>query len=214
MKAVRFKAEPELVVANMGGEAITLTTTEPDLKAGWISFFGAEGTEMLALHPSDGIRIYGRELTPTPENARETWDAINAWVMCTKQGYAEPATSEANRLFAELETLKREMPYLEDVRFMMMMGVTCGLEHPLEWAAQAWRTPGATFSDEYYERMRTSIARFLIELDEARGPAPEPATTESIVAWANGHFKDNEFFQGFFDFLRPNIELHLAEKRR
>jgi hypothetical protein len=51
----------------------------------WTIFqgFDAEGRsiEMLAFHPTDGVRIYGQALSPTPENAAEVWKTFSTWMM-------------------------------------------------------------------------------------------------------------------------------------
>ena len=100
--------------------------------------------------------------------------------------------------------------YFEDFRWIVLAGITCGLDHPIEWAANAWRTPGGTLSSEYYQRMQLSVPRFLIDVYEAQGPSDVPMTPDVVIGWANKHFENNEMFVGFFDIFRPGFE-HLLK---
>ena len=50
-------------------------------ESGWVVFTSSEpSVEMLAMHPTKGVRIYGHALSPTPENAAELWKAFGDWM--------------------------------------------------------------------------------------------------------------------------------------
>ena len=50
-----------------------------DPEAGSIKFSGADGSEMLYLHQNE-IRVLGKRLEPTPDNAREVYEGFTRWL--------------------------------------------------------------------------------------------------------------------------------------
>lgn len=97
-----------------------------------------------------------------------------------------------------------EAPYNATFRWIVTSGITCGLDHPIEWAINAWRTPGGTLGDAYYEEMRAHLPRFLVEMYQTQGPGTESATAWDILRWVETHYSDGRF-NGFFDFLTDEI---------
>lgn len=88
--------------------------------------------------------------------------------------------------------------YLEDFHWIVTSGLTCGLDHPIEWAVNAVRTPGGTLSDDYYTRMRESVPRFLTEMYEAI-ELEEAAPWSKVQEWVNHYYQPDHPCQGFFD---------------
>lgn len=97
-----------------------------------------------------------------------------------------------------------EAAYNRVFRWIVTSGITCGLDHPIEWAINAWRTPGGTLSEAYYQEMRAHLPRFLVEMYQTQGPGTESATARDILQWVEGHYSDDRF-NGFFDFLTDEI---------
>lgn len=87
--------------------------------------------------------------------------------------------------------------YLEDFHWIVTLGIGCGLDHLIEWAVNAWRTPGGSLGLEYYERMRHSIPRFLAELYESC-PRKRPGTLEEVLSWCDEHYEQGHMCRGFF----------------
>ena len=104
----------------------------------------------------------------------------------------------------------RDKDYYRDAYFIVDCGLSCGLEHPIEWAANAWRTPGGTMSADYYVRMREVIPRFLVEMHKTMEMA-EPATGAVIVAWTQAHWAENEMMQSFFKAWEPLLDSAIAD---
>jgi hypothetical protein len=94
--------------------------------------------------------------------------------------------------------------YFKEFHWIVTVGVGCGLEHPLEWAVQALRTPGGTLSPEYYATMEAVMPRFLVEMYEATYNEP-PLLADDVLAWSDEHFKENDMMRGFFKYLRDDI---------
>lgn len=106
-----------------------------------------------------------------------------------------------------------EATYNRVFRWIVTSGITCGLDHPIEWAINAWRTPGGTFPDSYYVEMAAYLPRFLVEFFQAQGPGAESATAKDILQWVEAHYPDGRF-DGFFDCLADRITAVLVETPR
>jgi len=100
--------------------------------------------------------------------------------------------------------------YLPWFRSIVMMGLTCGLEGPVQWAMQAHRTPGGSFLPSYYVEIEKHLPRFLSEMYEARYCA-KAKTADEVLDWCNEGYEDGEFtMRGYFEFLREAIAQHLT----
>ena len=95
------------------------------------------------------------------------------------------------------------MEYYDFFHSVVFSGICCGLEHPLEWVLNYWRTPGATMSPDYYTQARKLIPRLLVELYEATHmKIPEDAT--AVLKWFNAHW-EHDMFIGIFDSMTEGI---------
>ena len=96
-----------------------------------------------------------------------------------------------------------ELDYLKFFHWVTLMGITCGMENTVQNAIQAWRTPGASLNDEYYESISKHIPRYLCECWEADHLA-KPVTVDEVIEWADKG--SNDMMVGFFDPWREAIE--------
>lgn len=88
------------------GPTMTYATVASEVEAGW-SLFVSDEVEILAFHATKGVRVYGKELSPTPENATEIWNGFSDWMKRTRQ-FNDAWENEANRQQMELEQLRIE----------------------------------------------------------------------------------------------------------
>lgn len=104
-----------------------------------------------------------------------------------------------------------ERTYEKTALFIVSSGIACGLDNPIGWAVNAWRTPGGTMDDEYYDEMKRVIPRFLAEFYEC--VHLEPPTADKVRAWIEAHYKDNEYARQMTLQFVPLVEQHLAGSR-
>lgn len=106
-----------------------------------------------------------------------------------------------------------EYKYLQFYHWVVSSGIACGLNHPIEWAVNAWRTPGASFDEDYYRNAREFLPRFLCEMysDENIG---FPKSADEVLKWCNDHYDKNPMCQDFFEFIRDRIEDEMAKRKK
>jgi len=75
--------------------------------------------------------------------------------------------------------------------WVITAGWLCGLQHPVEWAMQAWRTPGGTMGDDYYEEMKVVLPRLLCEFFEAE--RQQEPTVDLVKEWMEDHYIVNDY---------------------
>ena len=93
--------------------------------------------------------------------------------------------------------LSPENEYLRTFHWIVTSGIVCGLDHPIEWAVNALRTPGATLEEDYYERMYHHLPRFLVEMFEAEH-CRESESIEELRSWCDNHYPEGHLCRGFF----------------
>lgn len=108
---------------------------------------------------------------------------------------------------------EEELAYLRFFHFAVTAGIICGLDHPIEWAINAYRTPGGTLSGDHYRDARKHLPRFLCEMFEDLNQK-EPEGTDEVLAWCDEHYREGHLARGFFGFLRPEVDRYLEEKGR
>jgi len=103
--------------------------------------------------------------------------------------------------------------YLEFYHWTVSGGLICGLDHPIEWAVNAIRTPGATFTEDYYKRANKLMPQYLYEMYAAIN-CGSPMSAQDVLEWCDDHYKQNKMCQGFFDYLEKDIQEHISKQRR
>ena len=106
---------------------------------------------------------------------------------------------------------KAELAYLRFFHFAVTGGIICGLDHPIEWAINAYRTPGGTLSADYYRDARKHLPRFLCEMYRDLNMR-EPETADEVLAWCDEHYRKDHLCRGFFGFLKEEIDGYLKER--
>jgi len=101
--------------------------------------------------------------------------------------------------------------YLKQFHWIVTSGWVCGLSHPIEWMVNALRTPGGTFSSDYYEQMENITARYLCETYEAV-ECSEPKDAKDILTWCDDHYPEGHLCKGFFDRFEKNINTYIQLK--
>ena len=108
------------------------------------------------------------------------------------------------------------MTYDSAFRFIVVTGVGCGLDHPYEWALNAWRTPGGSMHPEWYEEFAPHLARFLVEITDALSQqgVEMPADAAGVLARVDQHFAGEDgkgIWQGAFAQLESQIAAALEQ---
>lgn len=93
--------------------------------------------------------------------------------------------------------MEGDQQYLKDFHWCVTSGLVMDLDHPIGWAVNCWRTPGATFSPEYYQRMLRFIPRFLLEVLEAQNLGKP--TVEEVYQWVAEHYEQNPQMNDLFN---------------
>lgn len=99
---------------------------------------------------------------------------------------------------------KEEWCYLAFYNFIVSSGIVSKLTHPIEWAVNAYRTPGATFSKEYYIKCNKYLPRFLCEICSDYHCA-RPENADEVLQWCDAHYKQNSIIRNPFDLSRIGI---------
>ena len=94
---------------------------------------------------------------------------------------------------------------------VVTMGWVCGLTDPVEIIINAYRTPGATLGEEYYERMRKHIPRFLYEAYEYAHLCP-PSSAADILEYVNNHYPEHHLCRDFFEPFKQSIQNYVDGK--
>lgn len=104
--------------------------------------------------------------------------------------------------------------YEEFFVWTVTAGWGCGLEHPIQWCIQAWRTPGGTLSPGYYETAQVYIPRMLVEFFDATHMGSRDLAVGNVLEWTYSIYDDDHpccrFFHGWSDRIQTAIDEHNA----
>jgi hypothetical protein len=104
-----------------------------------------------------------------------------------------------------------DIEYLFFYHWVVSTGIVCGLEHPLEWALNALRTPGGTLSEEEQAKTRKYLPVFLVEMFEDFYQKNAESSKE-ILDWFRGHYKTT-IFEHYFDSFQDPIDKVINSNR-
>ena len=107
--------------------------------------------------------------------------------------------------------MKKTDDYYKFCYFMMMTGIACGLNHPIEWAVNAHRTPGGILGEEYYRKCEEYLPKFLVDVYDSIFLRP-PESADDVLKMCDDHYKNNQFCIGYFEFLRDRIDSEIRKE--
>jgi len=102
--------------------------------------------------------------------------------------------------------------YYKFFHYTVTLGLGCGLDHPVEWIINAHRTPRGTLTPTYYWKVEKYVPRFLVEIFESLFMRSPDSATE-VLEMCNNHYPEGHLCRGYFNFLKPNIEEYLKERK-
>jgi hypothetical protein len=104
-----------------------------------------------------------------------------------------------------------ELAYLRFFHFAVTGGIICGLDHPIEWAINAYRTPGFTPSPDHYRDARKHLPQFLCEMFRNLNMR-EPESADEVLTWCDEHYPEGHLARRYFEFLKPEITGYLERR--
>lgn len=98
--------------------------------------------------------------------------------------------------------------YYKFFHSIVLNGIMCGLDHPVEWIINAHRTPGGTLPLDYYQKVEKYVPRFLVEIFESLF-LRLPTNATEVLEMCDNHYSEGHLCRGYFNFLKTDIEEYL-----
>lgn len=103
--------------------------------------------------------------------------------------------------------------YLEVFHDIVTGGICCGLQYPIEWAVNAHRVPGGSLTLDYYQELDKYLPQYLYEMF-MWDCCTEVKSAQEILDWCDNWYKNNTFCQGYFNYLKDDIDKYIKEKAK
>jgi len=109
--------------------------------------------------------------------------------------------------------ISEEGEYLRFFHDVVLTGIACGLDHPIEWIINAHRAPGGSLTQECYQEVEKHTPRFLVEVFENLFMR-RPNNATEVLEMCDNHYPEGHLCRGYFNFLKADIERYLGGNSR
>jgi hypothetical protein len=86
--------------------------------------------------------------------------------------------------------------YYHWFHYIVTSGIGCGLIHPIEWWLNAYRTPGGTLDDGYYQKIVQVAYRYFNDMFSSIHLKDPDA--QSVREWLVSYYQEDHFFKRSF----------------